>query len=250
MRACGASSILIMRSLGCDERLGDIAATSDLRPHAFRHLVAAIDGLAAMAAGRLEKQLLARLPQGIGVVGSDQDRAGNAGKLGTGLGATPPSFERRLVGEECKVALVREKGVVMRVRRHDHRAVPIGLAQRRVVRPIEREIGGSIVDEVDILPVYRKSASRIAKTARVGDDRIDAALGQNPLRQHELGVEILSVRAIVDDGDPLRSAGSPLSPPLVHEHAEGIVLEAAPLRRQGRFRSRRSTRAVPAKGGR
>ena len=116
----------------------------------------------------------------------------------------------------------------MRIWRNDHRAVPIGLPQCFVLRPLEREISQTIVHKVDIVPIEPKSAAVIAKPAGVGDKRFNTPLGQNLPCQHELGIEILLLRTIIDDSDPVGCAGSPLAPPLVLEHPEDCVLEAVP----------------------
>ena len=112
--------------------------------------------------------------------------------------------------------------------RKDHRAVPIGLSQCFVLWPLEREISQAIVHEVDIVPIERKSAAVIAKTASIGDKCVNTPLGQNLPCQHELGIEILLLRTIIDDSGPVGCAGSPLAPPLALEHPEDCVLEAVP----------------------
>src|SRR6476620_4094321 len=101
--------------------------------------------------------------------------------------------------------------MVMWIRRHDHRAIPVGLPQCLMLWQIEREISKAIVREVDILPIDPKSIAVIAKPTGVGDDRFDTPLGQNLPRQHELRIEILLLRTIINDTDPMGRAGSPLA---------------------------------------
>ena len=73
---------------------------------------------------------------------------------------------------------------------------------------LKRKISDPIVTEVDRFPLGAEPAALIAKMAGIRDNRVYTALGKNLPREHELRIEILFLRAVIDDSNPMCGAGS------------------------------------------
>src|SRR5512139_2788377 len=93
----------------------------------------------------------------------------------------------------------------------------------------ETEVDESVVDDIDASPVEDQRVARQREPLRAGNRDIQAARGEQALRQAEFRIERLSLRIVVDDRDPSRLADTALAAPLAFEHLDDRGLETLQL---------------------
>ncbi len=129
------------------------------------------------------------------------------------------------VTQQREVALVGEQGVGARVRGDDYGIELPGAAQGRMLGRVEREIGESVIDQVDASTVHAEQRVVAAQLPRIGNDGLDSRACEQALIEQELGVEVLLLWHGVDDGDACGPALSSGGLPFAYEHRDDCLLE-------------------------
>ena len=134
------------------------------------------------------------------------------------------------------------------MRREDDSPIKVGDAQLFVCGLIQHEVGKPVVDQVNrIVPVPQHTVMQ-TQCRRIGDHRLDAMPAEQLLEQDELGVEILILRVVVDDGDAPQRLAAARQPPFREKHVgEALVERAGRDRCGGHARNRRAARPLRAR---
>lgn len=126
--------------------LGNVAARSNVSPHAVCELVAPLGGFAAVASEGLEEELFARVPKALGVGRCHHLGVRNAGqqhRLG-GL-RHPHGLQGIGMAQQGQVAFVGQQCVGLRVGGEHHRVLQIRLAQVGVCGLGQGKVGQAVV---------------------------------------------------------------------------------------------------------
>src|SRR5690606_16999910 len=129
------------------------------------------------------------------------------------------------VGEHREITLVRKASVNVGIWREDHVSTHISIAQRGVRGVGKGEIDEAIVDEVYRLAFMHELSALGPELRWIGDNCRDAVPLEECLREYELGIEVLGLGIVIDDGDALGPAPPALQTPLFPEHLQYGCLE-------------------------